>query len=507
MKGTTFLLLLASVASAADVKHLKFPGQLASGIRPKDSSFISYSIEFADFSEFTGNLTHPNKLSARLLQNLADIAGSYPHIRVGGTTANHAAYDPNQEEAIILNYTTPGADQPSSLTWGPAWLELFHYWPTQYTVGITFDSGEKGEQKTVAEAAAITKALRSSLYALEVGNEFDVFPVDRQNQTWNIATYVDQWLDRTAAVGTQSLGEVQERKTGPIFQAGVFVVPGLINNDTSWTPQNALELGIASTGRVKTFCEHQYFGAACTPVKPTLAGSILNHTLLASYMHFHEMMSTYTLAQGIPYVIGETNSIACQGLAGVSDVFGSALWAADYALYAASLNISKMFFHTGVGYRYAAWQPIQNGTTLPGPRPLYYSHLLIAEALAGGHKQVQVLANETSFSAYGIYTQASPWQKERLSQIVILNLAIYNATTGESRPSVQVGLPSISGYRRVLRRLTAPDVVARQGITWAGRTVQDDGSLKGNEIFERFRGDKVEVFASEAVVVSYERGY
>jgi hypothetical protein len=110
-----------------------------------------------------------------MLQNLKDITGSAVPVRVGGTTANHAIWTPNQKEAIIQNFATPGADQPANVTWGPAYLESFKVFPkgTKYTIGVTFDSGKKGEEASVAEATAFYKGIGKDLFAIEVGNEFD----------------------------------------------------------------------------------------------------------------------------------------------------------------------------------------------------------------------------------------------------------------------------------------------------------------------------------------------
>lgn len=110
-----------------------------------------------------------------MLQNLKDISGSALPVRVGGTTANHAIWAPNQKEAIIQNFATPGADQPANVTWGPAYLESFKVFPkdTKYTVGVTFDSGAKGENNSVTESAAFYKGIGKDLFAIEVGNEFD----------------------------------------------------------------------------------------------------------------------------------------------------------------------------------------------------------------------------------------------------------------------------------------------------------------------------------------------
>jgi hypothetical protein len=110
-----------------------------------------------------------------MLQNLKDITGSAPEIRIGGTTANHASFVPNQAKAIIQNYAVVGADQPANSTLGPSYLESFKTFPkgTKYTVGITFDSGTAGEDKTVEEATVFFNGLKDDLNAIEVGNEFD----------------------------------------------------------------------------------------------------------------------------------------------------------------------------------------------------------------------------------------------------------------------------------------------------------------------------------------------
>lgn len=57
-------------------------------------------------------------------------------------------------------------------------------------------------------------------------------------------------------------------------------------------------------------------------------------------------------AQGLDYVLGETNSYSCHGAPGVSNTAGAALWALDYMLYAPQINISRVFFHEGIGYKY-----------------------------------------------------------------------------------------------------------------------------------------------------------
>ena len=52
-------------------------------------------------------------------------------------------------------------------------------------------------------------------------------------------------------------------------------------------------------------------GATCagSPV-PTLEGNLLNHFHMTSLMYYHEVLGNMSAALGVPYVIGETNSIS-----------------------------------------------------------------------------------------------------------------------------------------------------------------------------------------------------
>lgn len=216
-----------------------------------------------------------------MLQNLADITGSYPEVRIGGTTANHATFVPSQTEAIVLNFTTPGADQPTSLTWGPSWLDTFKNFPigTKYTVGLSFNSGESGDSETVSEAVEIFSKLNSSLYAFEIGNEFDgltpcfcifaqpsftpantlfaAFPVGRNESTWNIQEYIKEWLSRADAISNEGIGASAANEAGPLFQVGAFVAPGTVSNETSWTFRALADDGILKSGKVKSYSGHQ----------------------------------------------------------------------------------------------------------------------------------------------------------------------------------------------------------------------------------------------------------
>lgn len=309
-----------------------------------------------------------------------------------------------------------------------------------------------------------------------------------------------EWLSRTTAIASRVLPKNNQK----LFQAGTFVAPGTISADVSWTAQAAIDLGIASNGLAKTWCTHQYFGAACRSVQPTLAGNVMNRTALIEGMRYHAAASSDAVAKGLPYIIGETNSIACQGLAGVSDVFGAAVWSVDYALYAASSNVSRMYWHMGTGYRYSAWQATQNGTTAPGPRPLYYGNWLVATALGNSDAQVVPIINTTSLAGYAVYS--SKRHRSELKSIVLVNMEVFNSTSTSAtqRSNVDFALPTRLGgkkSRASVQRLTASGAEARDGIVFAGRTVALDGTIGGYESKERVANGVVNVRASEVVLI------
>lgn len=62
----------------------------------------------------------------------------------------------------------------------------------------------------------------------------------------------------------------------------------------------------------------------------------MNHTNIKESLASHIQRAKNLAYLGHPYVLGELNSIANQGINGVTNVFGDALWLVDFSLYAAA---------------------------------------------------------------------------------------------------------------------------------------------------------------------------
>ncbi|KAK6077438.1 glycoside hydrolase family 79 protein [Seiridium cupressi] len=424
---------LGDVTRINKTRTLNIPSSAPSGKQIVDANYQSYSIEFNYMLDFAGNNSAPNKYSIQLLQNLADISGAYPIIRAGGTTQNRATFVANQTQALIQKFSSSDADQPSSLTIGPTWVESFQQFPEgiKYIYGLNFYDGEVGLDQTVLEATSAFEGLGNSLYAFEIGNEVD--------------------------------------------------------GDTS--------------GMTKTVADHDYMGSACedTTKVATIEYNLLNHTHTTSIAYYHDYLGNVSAEAGMTYVLGETNSVSCQGLAGVSDVYAAALWSIDYVLYMSSLKVERVYFHMVTPYRYSAWQPVATNTSAAYVKPLYYGNLFTSTAFAGGNKQVSVLANDTSFTAYGIYDAAN---SGKLESVAIINLEVFNSTSSSSeRPYTAVKLPGGCSNASI-QRLTSPGVEIADNITFAGQSVRvTDGTIVGHKRVETVEENLVPVGAGEAILI------
>ena len=92
------------------------------------------------------------------------------------------------------------------------------------------------------------------------------------------------------------------------------------------------------------------------PSNPNLGPIINPQDVFADYLTHKSgqgivqpYLNTAGIAQqhGKEFMMFETNTASCGGFLGVSDSFGSALWAVDYGLQMAHSNFTGALFHVG----------------------------------------------------------------------------------------------------------------------------------------------------------------
>lgn len=243
----------------------------------------------------------------------------------------------------------------------------------------------------------------------------------------------------------------------------------------------------------------------------------MNHTStvasVSNHVNLARTLSSKNLTTGIPYILGETNSLYNQGAPGLSNAFGAALWGIDFNLYCASQSIRRTHMHQGTDYRYASWQPVQTDKTTLGTKAPYYGNIFVAEMVRGGDN-VRVLnlplPEETS-AAYAAYVD------NKLARIAVINLVEYNYTdtnpTAE-RPSAKYAfqVPSTTEPLSV-QRLLANGSNAITGITWdgwsynyeldGGKPVRLDNVTVGETVSPNKEGVvEIEVPYSSAVILN-----
>lgn len=237
------------------------------------------------------------------------------------------------------------------------------------------------------------------------------------------------------------------------------------------------------------------------------------------------------------FVIGEYNSVSCSGKAGVSDTFGQALWLLDTTLYAASINVSRLYIHQGGPLalqsstqlnhgglsRYDLWYPMD---ALNGEKqvfPAYSAYLFITETI--GHSKSLRIANlwpgrqsngSTITTAGGDISAGQSvvygfWEDsahEFPSKIALLNLQIFNQTEAGPRPTTTFDISAFLPPRQksvTVKRLQAPgaDVTFGNQTTWAGQTfaLDSNGLAKGIYMEEIIKGGQIVVEASSAALV------
>lgn len=180
---------------------------------------------------------------------------------------------------------------------------------------------------------------------------------------------------------------------------------------------------------------------------------------------------------GIPFILGETNSLYNEGAPGLSNAFGAALWGLDFNLWCASVGIRRVHMHQGTDYRYASWQPVQTNKTSIGTKAPYYGNIAVAAMLGNlvkGEVQIANLPLEgVEESAYAAYVDG------KLRRVAVVNMREYNYTVNGTSDVLNPVPRPVQNYTFAVskdcagewlgvKRLYANGSDAVSGITWDG---------------------------------------
>ncbi|KAH9856965.1 glycoside hydrolase family 79 protein [Lenzites betulinus] len=523
------LALSVSVCSVLAV-NVSLPISAPDNSQALSSTLLSFSIEQDRWPDWSG-VDSRNEFTHNALLNYAALTGQPPNIRVGADSEDHTFWSPT---VTIEDSSFPPANsitpypEATSITVGNAYYSLSRFLPrgTRMTWGVNL--GADNVTNAVNMAKAIVGAFRTSavkasgviLQRLEVGNEADLFKNNGlRPSNWTVNQYVPDWISVAGPVA-EAAGITS--RTSPItFQGAAFAGQG-------FTPRQIFSLGILDSAPGKgitVISQHQYSAAFCNGGDFPLTSFMSKAAVRGNLTHFEADIAA-SHAQGLTYILGETNSIACHGAPGVSNTAGAALWAIDYTLQAATLGISEAYFHEGVGYKYNFIQPVTlNRSTIDGSpldppspphiQPSYYAGLVINTLIGstGSAQIVELAVNDTDVSGYAAFEHG------RLARAVFVNLHAWLLSSTGARPAVHIDLDFATagaaqaqseadafwGRPAVARRVVIQHADDVAGLTWAGQSYETaDAHPTGPLKFESVSLQKgIDLRSTEAVLISF----
>jgi hypothetical protein len=312
-------------------------------------SFLGFSQEYTLILADVGPPeAGTNPVLLGLYSNLARFGSGMPAVRIGGATTDTTWYDPSRgPRPRGIAYTVT-----------PRWLQgvgaFLKRTRAPAILGLNLGAGEAKIATDWARAARASLPSRPPP-VFELGNEPDAYDISAvpgaPGETLRPAPYGPTAYLREATRFTRALGRLSPPPllAGPALACRRDCVQELPRILARGGPKFALAT------------VHRYPLLACPGVgqRPTVAALLAQRGMRRAVGLMRSLVDVARQA-GVPLRVTETNSVACGGLAGVSNVFASALWSADWLFGLQATGVSGADHH-GSSPLYAPFRPRRTG--------------------------------------------------------------------------------------------------------------------------------------------------
>lgn len=426
-----------------------------------------------------------NMVYRQLLTNLIDRSGGPLTLRIGGRDTDRDTAAPSARIAALarlhedLILTSPGVN---------------------FILGLNMGSGMPGVAAQQARALQ-TGLPAGSILAFELGNQPDYFiPNEKRNRDYDFDEYLTEYRFYAEHVRQATPG-------GPPFAGpamGGFILDPSRSAPVAGfaTPENLGRMLTQEFHNLALVTHHAPTGGTAACAGNARPGYLLRPAAVQEGVEDSLPYLETAQAAAKPYRVVEMNSLLCSGQAGISDTFESALWAADALFEYAYRGVQGVDLYSGLWNSEHGWDlrspflfdvPARQyqvsglaveppaGTRFPNQyalrqvRPVYYGMLMFAEATRNRAELLPVsLATDANVKAWAARDEEGGR----------LRIALINKDQQESG----VVRLSIPGYRSgEVRRLLAPSLEAKEGISFGGQTLDgsSDGSFLGVNHGER----------------------
>ena len=332
-------------------------------------------------------------------------------------------------------------------------------------------------------ASTISTTFSNYPFLFEVSNEPDAFVSNsRRTNTYSLAEFTNEFnVIKNAIV---AYGNV----AGPVLAK--------TNNTTNtWSPQIGTFIDNVGSS-LKLVTVHDYAlgldQGSTSWLSKYLDTKYTNDAVSNSASGLAPLINA-SKSKNVPFRLAEANSIAGGGTLGVSDAFGSALWAMDYMFELVKAGSTGINFMTAGGSStYYSPFTFSSSFVTSGNKvrvnPLYYGMLLFAKTVQKGGKLLTVTPQTNSNPNITIWSC-----KDSLNTIRILIINRGTTTTDVSNTSINL---SVSNAKMAAKRYDliasggsitgslGKTVVSGATYSLAGQTIsQVDGTLTGAESF------------------------
>ena len=456
------LLAWAAAAWAAPAQGYVFRlsvGSAPAG-RPISSDFLGLAVEYNTVPQLAGATPSTvDPVFTQLLHNL-DPSG-HPVIRVGGQSTDRTWWP------------VPGMVRPYGVTYNlwPGWMAAAHTLAQAANAKLILGVNLEANRLRISQLEAsqlVSGVGRSSIAALEIGNEPDLYAVvpwykilQGKPSPWYLRTGTPVFA-RRPAYGPRAFAHE--------FARTVKVVPRLpiAGPETGNGPWMSIFSRLVSPGsQVRMLTSHAYGLNQCitdprSPQYPSvrnLLNPVNSRDLAVGLGGYVVLAHRY----GGAYRVDEMGSISCNGRLGVSNTFASALWLLDSLFALASQGIDGVNLHTYPNSANGLFDFTRSQGQWQGSvHPLYYGALMFAQAAPGGSRLLKISS--------GAQNRLRAWAT--LGTDHRIRVLLINDSLGSSA-QVHVQVPAGAGPAAV-ERLGAPSAYATAGVSLGGSSFGAD---------------------------------
>ncbi|KAH6871488.1 hypothetical protein B0T10DRAFT_568278 [Thelonectria olida] len=421
------LLALGSAAAAGS------PRCTVPAVQPKqavalDPSPVGVSFEFFMWPSYMTNIS----LALPCMNHFDKLYGKKMPIRIGGTTQDRATYDPNFDGYV--SYTTDDPlVAPMSLAYGPKFFDLIKKHGSETILGL--NRGLNNRTNTFAAAQEVKARALKNLWAIELGNEPDLF-----YKFWKYPVATAPWNETQEGANAADWAQdfIKHWKNPlPILAGGGYAVP--LELEPGWPNlPHLIDTAYNKTVKdaTKVYNGHLYALSNTTGDDLNLE---MRHERTVADLSLLPVSSAKSVNR--PFILGETGFHGADYE--MDATFGSAIQTVDKTLRALTLGIQRLFYHQGTINQafFNWWRSDQLNAA-------FYGAYFGALAVEGGDSISAADNGNDAYAQYVVYRKGKP------HKIVLVNTDYYSGTGKRSATTFTLtGLKS--GCVEALR-MTAP---------------------------------------------------